>query len=332
MSSSIYPKPARLLLVPFAAALTLLGGCQRHSTSEHYYLIATNINLEYWHTAEAGLQKAAGEYHVTAEMRGTGFFDPKGEVQEFRNVLATKPAGILVSIADPDLMRPEINSAIAQGVPVITIDSDAPDSQRLYFIGTNNLAAGRLGGQRVAAQLNGKGNVVFFTNPGQPNLEERLKGYKDVLGGFPGIKVVEVFDMQGDPGKALDKSEEYLTRTGAGKIDALVCLEAAAGKDVAEAIKRHKAEDRVLVTMDVDPATLALVKSGEIDATISQKPYTMAYLGLKGLDEIHHNPMGSMAGDFALNAYAPVPSFVDTGVAMVDKGNVDVFLKGSGSH
>ena len=332
MRLSMHQVRTHFVLLPFVTALTLLSGCQRHSTSEHYYLIATNINLAYWHTAEAGMQKAAAEYHVTTEMRGTGYFDPKGEVDEFRTVLAMKPAGILVSIADPDLMRPEINKAIAQGVPVITIDSDAPDSQRLYFIGTNNLAAGRLGGQRVAAQLNGKGNVVFFTNPGQPNLEERLKGYKDVLGGFPGIKIVEVFDMQGDPGKALDKSEEYLTRTGAGKIDALVCLEAAAGKDVAEAIKRHKAEDRVLVTMDVDPATLELVKSGEIDATISQKPFTMAYLGLKGLDEIHHDPPKTLAGDYSLNAYSPFPAFVDTGVALVDNSNVDLFLKGSGSH
>ena len=324
--------PTRFLLVSWTLLVSMLSGCQRHSTSEHYYLIATNINLGYWHTAEAGLEKAAAEYHVTAEMRGTGYFDPKGEVDEFRSVLATHPAGILVSITDPDLMRPEINKAIAQGVPVITIDSDAPDSQRLYFIGTNNLAAGRLGGQRVAARLNGKGTVVFFTNPGQPNLEERLKGYKDVLGQFPGIKIAEVFDMQGDSGKALDKAEEYLTRTGAGKVDALVCLEAAAGKDVAEAIKRHKAEDRLLVTMDVDPQTLELINSGEIDATISQKPFTMAYLGLKGLDEIHHNPPKSLTTDYALDASSPFPAFVDTGVAMVDKGNVGQFTQGLGSH
>lgn len=324
----MHRRARRTALLLSSMVLALLGACQRHSTSEHYYLIATNINLAYWHTAEEGLQKAAAAYHVTAEMRGTGFFDPKGEVDEFRSVLATKPAGILVSIADPVLMTPEINKAIAEGVPVITIDSDAPDSQRLYFIGTNNLAAGRLGGQRLAAQLNGKGNVVFITMPTQPNLEERLKGYRDVLAGFPAIKVVEVFDMQGDPGKALDKAEEYLTRTGPGKIDGLVCLEAAAGKEVAEAIKRHHAEDRVLIAMDVDPDTLNLVKSGEIDATISQKPYTMAYLGLRGLDQIYHDPLKPLANDYALDAFAPVPSFVDTGVALVDKGNVDIFLKG----
>jgi ribose transport system substrate-binding protein len=319
-------------LVALSAGLALAGGCQRHSTSEHYYLIATNINLGYWHTAEAGLQKAANEYRVTAEMRGTGFFDPKGEVDEFRQVLALHPAGILVSIADPELMTPEINKAIAQGVPVITVDSDAPDSQRLYFIGTNNLAAGRLGGQRIAAKLNGKGNVVFFTNPTQPNLAERLKGYQDAFSGFPGIKTVEVFDMQGDPGKAMDKAQEYLAKTGPGKIDALVCLEAAAGKDVAEAVKRAKAEDRTLIAMDVDPETLDLIKSGEIDATISQKPFTMAYLGMKGLDEVHHSPHTPLGGDYALDVYSPYPAFVDTGVSIVDKGNVAAFSKAGGTH
>ena len=143
---------------------------------------------------------------MTEDMRGPDTFTPAIEVDEFRAAVARKPAGILVSVSDPSLMGPEINKAIAAGIPVITMDSDAPDSQRLYFIGTNNLEAGRLGGQRVAAELNGKGNVVFFTMPGQPNLEERLKGYKDVFANYPGIKIVEVFDMKGESGTAMDKA------------------------------------------------------------------------------------------------------------------------------
>ena len=194
----------RILLVVLAMALSMLTGCERHSKSEQFYLIATNINLPYWQSAHEGFTRAAAEYGVTEEMRGPDNFTPAIEVDEFRAALARNPAGILVSVADPKLMTPEINKAIAAGVPVITIDSDAPDSQRLFFIGTNNLEAGRLGGQRVAAELNGKGNVVFFTMPGQPNLEERLKGYKDVFANSPGIKIVEVFDMKGESGTAMD--------------------------------------------------------------------------------------------------------------------------------
>jgi ribose transport system substrate-binding protein len=223
-------------------------------------------------------------------------------------------------------MGPEINKAIAAGIPVITIDSDAPDSQRLYFIGTNNLEAGRLGGERVAATLSGKGNVVFFTMPGQPNLEERLKGYKDAFASFPGIKIVEVFDMKGESGTAMDKANEYMARTGASKINALICLEASAGKDVAEAFKRSKPQGTIIMAMDVDQATLSLVKEGSIDATISQKPYTMALLGLKALDDLHHYPLKPLARDYASDAMSPIPAFVDTGVSLVDKSNVDKFV------
>jgi ribose transport system substrate-binding protein len=317
----------KILLVTLSVALPMfLGGCERHAKSEQYFLIATNIRLPYWQSAHAGFTKAAAEYGVTEEMRGPDTFTPSIEVDEFRAAEARKPAGILVSVSDPNLMGPEINKAIAAGIPVITIDSDAPDSQRLYFIGTNNLEAGRLGGQRVAAQLNGKGNVVFFSMPGQPNLEERLKGYKDVFAGFPGIKVVEVFDMKGESGTAMDKAREYLARTGASKINALICLEASAGKDVGEAFKRAKAQDTMLMAMDVDQATLELVKDGTVQATISQKPFTMALLGLKALDDLHHYPLTPLTRDWGSDAQSPVPAFVDTGVSIVDKSNVDKFL------
>ena len=208
------------LLATFAVTVSLLmTGCDRHQKSERYFLIATNIGLTYWQSAHEGFDRAAAQYGVTAEMRGPDTFNPAVEVDEFRAAVARKPAGILVSVADPQWMTPAINEAIAAGIPVITIDADAPESQRLYFIGTNNLEAGRLGGERVAAELNGKGNVAFFTMPGQANLEERLKGYKDVFANFPGIKIVEVFDMKGESGTAMDKAVEIPRpqRAGQGK-------------------------------------------------------------------------------------------------------------------
>jgi ribose transport system substrate-binding protein len=317
------------IMVALICVLPLLEGCTRHSKSEHYYLVTVNVDLPYWKTAGEGFQKAATEYGVSAEMRGPGRFDPQAEVQEFRTVVARKPAGILVSVTNSELLGPEIDAAISAGIPVITMDSDAPSSKRLYFIGTNNLEAGRLGGQRVAAQLNGKGNVVFFTMPGQPNLEERLKGYKDAFAGYPGLNVVEVFDMKGDSGIAMDKATEYLARKGKDRIDALVCLQSSAGKDVGEAIRRAKANGepgRLLVAMDSDVATLQLIREGIVDSTISQKPYTMALIGLKALDQIHHNPIPSMGTDHGLDPFSPVPAFVDTGVALVDKSNVEAIL------
>jgi ribose transport system substrate-binding protein len=321
----IFRKP--ILLALLATVLPFLSGCSRHSKKETYYLVSTNTDLPYWKTAAAGFQKAGVEYGVTAEVRGPKNFSPQGEVDAFRDIVKVHPAGILVSVSSSQLMAPEIDAAVAAGIPVITMDSDAPESKRLYFIGTNNLEAGRLGGHRVAAGLNGKGNVVFFTNPGQPNLDQRLKGYNEVFATYPGIKVIEVTDIKGDSGTAMDKATEHLAKTGADKIDAFVCLESSSGKDVGEVFKRHETKGRLLVTMDLAVGTLLLVQDGTIDSTIAQKPYTMGSLGLKALDEIHHNPVKGLGSDFGMDPFSPFPAFIDTGVSLVDKTNVASLLE-----
>ena len=61
----------------------------------------------------------------------------------------------------------------------------------------------------------------------------------------------------------------------------------------------------MLMAMDVDQATLELVKDGTIQATISQKPYTMALLGLKALDDLHHYPLKPLARDYGSDANRP---------------------------
>lgn len=312
-------------LLSVLTALGLLAGCQRHSNKETYYLISNNLNLPYWKTAVNGFNKAAAQYDVTAKIAGPNTYDAQAEAQAFDQAVATHPDGILVSVADASAMQSQIDNALAKGIPVITIDSDAPHSHRIFFIGTNNREAGHLGGQRVVDRLGGKGNVVFFTMPGQPNLDERLNGYMEVFAQHSGIKVAEIFNIKGDSGTAMDKTPQYLALTGPAKIDAFICLEASAGKDVGEVLKRSKATDRLLVAMDVDPDTLALIKDGVIDATIAQKPFTMAFVGLKMLDEIHHYPVRNLGADFAVDTFSPFPVFIDTGTAQVDKDNVDIF-------
>lgn len=319
-------KAGKLLLLSMTIALLAVTGCRRHSHSETYYLISNNLKLAYWQTASEGFNKAAAEYHVVAKVVGPDTYDPQAELTEFQHAVAAKPAGILISVADATLFQSEINSAIDAGIPVITMDSDAPHSHRLFFIGTNNLQAGHLGGLRVVDKLpGGKGNVVFFSMPGQPNLDERFKGYQDVFADHPGIKTVEVVDIKGESTAAFDKAEQYMAETGPKKIDAFICLEASAGKEVANVLKNHHATDRVLIAMDVDPDTLNLIKDGTIDATIAQKPYTMGYVGLKALDMIFHDGPKTLRSDYSVDTFSPFPVFVDTGTAVVDKVNVDMF-------
>jgi ribose transport system substrate-binding protein len=312
--------------VVLVLAVLLPTGCSRHSTKEVYYLIGSNMALPYWQTAAAGFNKAAAQLKVTAKIAGPDSHDPQAELAELHKAIAAKPAGILISVADAALMAPEINAAIDAGIPVITMDSDAPGSRRLYFIGTNNREAGRLGGQRVIQKLGGKGNVVFFTLAGQANTGERLAGYKDVFANRPDIHIVDVVDIQGDATKAFDWAQEAMVLTGAKKVDAFISLESSSSKALADVVKRMNATDRLLVGWDLNPDTLDKIKAGEIDSTVAQKPFTMGYVGLKALDEVFHAPPKRLDKDFAADSFSPYPVFVDTGTSLVEKANVDIYL------
>ena len=320
-----------LALVALGVAFTTTG-CERHSKKEVYYLVGANMALPYWQTGAKGFNQAAAKYQVTAKVVGPENYDPQAELAELQKAVAAKPAGILITVADESIVGPGIDAAISAGIPVITIDSDAKQSKRLFFIGTNNLEAGRLGGHRVVEQLGGSGNVVFFTIAGQPNMEERLKGFKDVLDSRPNIHIVNVIDIKSDARAAFDKTQELMALTGPKKINAFVCLESASGKMVSDAIKRTNATDRVLVAWDVNQDTLDGIKGGTINSTVAQKPFTMGYVGLRMLDQIYHDPPSSLSKDWAADAFSPLPDFVDTGTSLVDKRNVDAYIESAQAH
>jgi ribose transport system substrate-binding protein len=313
--------------VAWVGLLTALAvcGCERHSLKETYYMVSANSALPYWKTAADGFNHAAAQYKVTAKIVGPDGYDPQGELAALQQAVAAKPAGILISVADTAILQPGIDAAVQAGVPVITIDSDAATSHRLFFIGTNNLDAGRLSGKRVVEKLKNKGNIIVFTITGQPNTEDRLKGLRDALGNSQ-INVAEVVDIKGDARMAFDKTQELLGQTGPKKIDGFVCLDSASGKMVSDAIKRANATDRLLVAFDVNQDTLDGIKGGTIDSTIAQKPYTMGYVGLTALDEVFHAPPAHLDKDYGADSFSPYPLFVDTGTSLVDKNNVDFYL------
>jgi ribose transport system substrate-binding protein len=310
-----------------AAALTLsLLGCAapQHEVDEKFYLIASNTTLPYWQEAHAGLGRAATQLGVKAEMAGPETYDPKAEREEFVATLKKKPTGIMISASDATLLKPEIDAAIGQGIPVVTVDSDAVDSKRLMFIGTDNYKAGVTGAKVVVAKLQGKGNVAIYTMPGQANLKDRLRGYTDTFAEHPQIKIIEVIDVKGDPRVAFDRTMEMVEKNA--KVDAFVSLSSTAGPEIASVLDRKNVTGKVVVAMDTDARTLEAIQKGTISATIGQKPFTMAFLGVKTLDDLHHHPLKSMTTDWAQDSFSPLPAFVDTGATLIDKNNVDAFI------
>ena len=318
---------ASILLLASAFALC---GCAEHS-GETYTLIATNIKVPYWQMANAGFVQAARQLQVSAVFDGPASYDPGAERDALDRAIQKKPSGILISVADPEVLKDGISNAIAAGIPLLTVDSDAASSKRLFFIGTNNYQAGLAGGKRLAQELKGKGNAAVFTMPSQPNLNERLRGYKDALESSPQIKLVHIVDIKGDPRIAFDSATQFLANDKKEHIDAFVCLEALSGKEVATVLDENGIKGRTILAMDTDSDTLRWIQKGMIAATISQKPLTMAFVGLKMLDHLHHQNLSNLSADWAHDNFAPIPAFVDTGSAVVDKTNVDAFLSATKS-
>src|SRR5262249_3432945 len=152
-------RPRWLASAVLAVTVSGCGSHARHETTEIYYLVTTNTRIDYWQEAAAGLSAAAKELGVRAEMLGPETYDPHAEREILMKVSrqSIPPVGILVSAADPELMREAIDSAAGAGIPVITIDADSPKSKRLLFIGTNNYQAGQTGGDLLVSGLTGKG-------------------------------------------------------------------------------------------------------------------------------------------------------------------------------
>jgi ribose transport system substrate-binding protein len=313
-----------------ALAVIGLSSCQTpyHEDKERYVFVASNIHLPYWEEAQAGLLDAAKQLGVKAELVGPEKFDPQEQLKVFQEVVNSKPAGIMISVTRPDLLQDAIDSAVAQGIPVITVDSDAPTSKRLMFVGTDNFRAGMESGKRMGEILKGQGQLVVVTIPGQLNLDERARGMNEALKKYPGIKLAQTIDDKGDPRVANDNISVLLKAKA--KIDGIICLEASGGSGAAEAL--HRVDAKIpIVGFDKDPETLDWIDRDGITATVTQKPYVMAYYAIKFADDLHHNAVHEFK-DWRTAPAPAMPSWVDTGTVVVDKSNAKVLREALAAH
>jgi len=313
----------------------LLFSCQKpfHEETEKYYFLAANTSVPYWQEAQAGFMDAAKVLGVKAEFDGPKSYSPDEELADFQKAVALHPSGILVSPARADMFKDAIDAAVKSGIPVICVDSDAPQSARVLFIGTDNFQAGTESGKRIAEILHGQGRVVVITNPGQLNLDERVRGVQEALKKYPGIKIVRTLDDKGDPRLANDQVSALLeSKDEKDKMDGIVCVEASGGPGSAEALHRLNMDGKIpIVAMDKGTDTLDWIKQGVITATIGQKPYTMSFYGLKFLDDLHHNIVHEFK-DWRTAPVSPLPANVDTGTAVIDSANLAVFQAALTTH
>ncbi|MFB3920772.1 MAG: substrate-binding domain-containing protein [Terriglobia bacterium] len=323
-------QPRRIVILVLGISLTaVLLSCQKsfHEETERYYFISANIALPYWQEAQAGFQDAGRALGVKVEFKGPESYNPEDEVEAFRKAVQARPAGIAVSPTRPDLFVKEIDSAIEAGIPVLCVDSDAPESKRVLFVGTDNFLAGQESGRRIAELLHGKGRIALITITGQYNLEERRRGVDEVLKKYPDLKISQELNDKGDPRIANDQISALLeSKDKKDQFDGILCLEASGGPGAAEALHRLNLDGKYpIVAMDKNPETLDWISRGAIAATVAQKSYTMAYYSLKMLDDLHHNVVHEFTKDWRSAPTSPLPKRVDTGTAVIDKTNLADF-------
>jgi ribose transport system substrate-binding protein len=322
----------RLVSLFIFVGAALIASCSKpyHEKNERYVFVATNINLPYWQEAQAGFLDAAKALGVKGELVGPTGYAPNAELGVFRQIVEQHPAGICLSAARPEIFLADIDKAVAEGIPVICVDADAPDSKRVLYIGTDNFKAGRESLKQMAALVRHQGSIAVITITGQRNLDDRVAGVADALAHFPALKLTKILDDQGDARRAFDQVSELIEKKE--KVDGIICLEATGGTGAAGALHRFNMEGKLpIVAFDGDPETLDWIERGAITGSVTQKPYVMSYYGLKFLDDLHHNAVHQFK-DWRTALAPPMPTSVDTGTVVVDKSNLHLYRETLAAH
>lgn len=119
---------------------------------------------------------------------------------------------IIVSCSDKDTLTSAINYAVDNGVPVMTFDSDDPDSKRFAFYGPDDIEMGEKIMTGLAGLINGTGKIAILGgNRTANNLQERIEGIKKAAFNYPGIDIVGTFyhpETQDDAIAVMKKVQE----------------------------------------------------------------------------------------------------------------------------
>ncbi len=148
------------------------------------FAFITNVADPFWSHAEAGCYVAGKEFGVAVEFHMNNAATPAGQNMIVENILNNGECkGIAISVLNPANQTEMINNA-AEQVPVITCDSDAPDSKRLFFLGTDNYQTGRELGKLIKKSMPEGGKIMLYVGKiDQLNSIQRRDGLLDELSG-----------------------------------------------------------------------------------------------------------------------------------------------------
>ena len=264
------------------ATLVCLSGCARQQSATKKLAFVTNNAADFWTIARKGTEKADAELtDVTVEFRlGDGTAAAQKRIVD--DLLAKGVDGIAISPVDPANQTAMLNDAAKQAL-VFTHDSDAPDSRRECYVGTDNVAAGRQAGELIKEALPQGGKIALFVGKlDARNAQERLQGIKETIGGTK-IEVIDVRTDDTDQVRAKANVSEMLVAHP--DVAVLVGLWSYNGPAIVNAVRDAGKIGQVkIVAFDEDDETLTGVKQGAIVGTVVQQPFEFGYQSITLLE------------------------------------------------
>ncbi len=277
----------------------------------------TNNSSDFWNIAQKGIEKfekEAKEQNLSVKVdmkRQDGTTQYQNRIMD--DLVTNGYNGMAISPISPKDQTRKLNE-IAGKANLLCQDSDAPTSNRLAYIGTNNYEAGKALGEQIVKLMPEGGKIAVFVGTfSADNAAQRFKGVEDVVKAH-NITVAAKKEDNKQASTARSNVDDVLNAQQDVKL--LVGLWSYNGPQIAKAIEQANKKGKVLAAVfDEESGTLDAIESGTISCTVVQKPFEFGYRSSKLLYEL------AKSGEAAL----PKDPIVDTGVTVIDATNVKDF-------
>ncbi len=318
----------RILKVLFFILVVIIifnfsSGCGKKEI--HYGVLGKCVG-PYWEVVKKGAEDAGKELGVKVTVFMPQKEDIPQQIETVETWISMGFKGMAVAPSDPEALVSPINSSMEKDIPVLTIDTDSPNSNRICYIGTDNYTAGKAAGEKMAEILDGKGKVAIATGSlTAMNSLERMRGFEDAIKEYPEIEIIEpiLCDNEETP-RAVELAETALLNHP--DLNAFFGVYVFNGPSAAKAVKAAGKEGEVhIVSFDVTDEHLYLIDEGLIDATIAQKQYFMGYEGVRIIHQINEEGLEAVLDSLPKNEDGDY--IIDTGVDVVSKENLEEYLK-----
>jgi ribose transport system substrate-binding protein len=251
----------------------------------HIVMISQELDNPYWRKIESAVAQEADFYNMEIEYIGPFRFNPAEQAKLLEKTIAAKVDGIFVQGVKGKEYAALIDKAVSRGIPVLTMDSDVPDSKRLTYVGTDNLAAGKRLGELVVESAAGAETEIGLIIGGSDALsqQQRMEGFIDAIRNYPNLRVVQTGVSNISRIQAVQTAESMLREKKSIRV--MVGFSSLDAVGIAQAVKTLGQSDSVKVFGfdDLDETRIA-VANGEIEATVIQEPSEM---GRRLVEDLH---------------------------------------------